>query len=141
MILRPPRSTRTYTLYPYTTLVRSGWMPTSARSGNSRTRTFVVHAVATSVSQCLLSRADCVAEQAGNSHRANAARHRGYRLRMVQFVCRAVAHQFGPAVMICNTGYAHIDYNCTRLDPVSPDKMRRTCGCEDRKSTRLNSSH
>src|SRR3546814_7202087 len=86
----------------------SGLMPTSARSGNSRTRTVVVHAVATSVIQCLLSRADGVAEQAGNSHRANAARHRGYRLRMVQFVCRAVAHQFGPAVMICNTGYAHI---------------------------------
>src|SRR3546814_11294611 len=25
MILRPPRSTRTYTLFPYTTLFRSGW--------------------------------------------------------------------------------------------------------------------
>src|SRR3546814_12188158 len=25
MIRRPPRSTRTYTLFPYTTLFRSGW--------------------------------------------------------------------------------------------------------------------
>src|SRR3546814_3638403 len=27
MIRRPPRSTRTYTLFPYTTLFRSGWDP------------------------------------------------------------------------------------------------------------------
>src|SRR3546814_6166561 len=33
MIRRPPRSTRTDTLFPYTTLFRSSWCPGAARRG------------------------------------------------------------------------------------------------------------
>src|SRR3546814_16447789 len=36
MIRRPPRSTRTDTLFPYTTLFRSGWAMASAIKGDTR---------------------------------------------------------------------------------------------------------
>src|SRR3546814_4092995 len=36
MIRRPPRSTRTDTLFPYTTLFRSGWSSAAPRNANGR---------------------------------------------------------------------------------------------------------
>src|SRR3546814_6983008 len=38
MIRRPPRSTRTDTLFPYTTLFRSAWPATAAAPSRARTR-------------------------------------------------------------------------------------------------------
>src|SRR3546814_14004246 len=37
MIRRPPRATRTDTLFPYTTLFRSGWMASCAHPSDSET--------------------------------------------------------------------------------------------------------
>src|SRR3546814_5396314 len=38
MIRRPPRSTRTDTLFPYTTLFRSEWLSSPPRSSNANSR-------------------------------------------------------------------------------------------------------
>src|SRR3546814_13570814 len=61
MIRRPPISTRTDTLFPYTTLFRSVWMKiagSAARGGSSRTRVMraapIVHRLKASLSFILV---------------------------------------------------------------------------------------
>src|SRR3546814_6299940 len=112
MIRRPPRSTRTYTLFPYTTLFRSSWRTRSVRRRDHRPEY-----------SCLGSRQPIVIAVAIFAHAA---------LDRLQPDPAAVLRPPLP------------DLDRAPREPRMPAAgglPRTTFPIQDRKSTRLNSSH
>src|SRR3546814_7808295 len=111
MIRRPPRSTRTYTLFPYTTLFRSDDAHLSRRDWNRTIRRSAGIAADPAVAARLAEQAEEVAAAAADLEGRLAAQP----VTVDQPLCR-----------------------CFRVVPVMHGEMERVL---DRKSTRLNSSH
>src|SRR3546814_3696807 len=134
MIRRPPRSTRTDTLFPYTTLFRSRW-PVAAPS-----ITAVPAKPLWSPSRARHSRqpdAPPPSEPQMHLHRPPAVRRRAERLHGVldgEFVAQHRCH-VQPAAGEQPDRYRELPGEAERT--LEDDLL----GHEDRKSTRLNSSH
>src|SRR3546814_7959303 len=119
MIRRPPRSTRTDTLFPYTTLFRSDRSRRRCRSGRLAMRRREFLAFAGSAAGLALT---------PGAARASGGAGRRYRIFMV------VPRDLGDT----ETGFQ--EYLARRT--VDAEYVVRTTGGDaDRKSTRLNSSH
>src|SRR3546814_9342844 len=158
MIRRPPRSTRTDTLLPYTTLVRSRWVKTLTRTYDvGRMRDMLREAFTSKETgpKVIIAQSEC---QLNRQRRVRPAMRKA-----VSEGRRVVRERFGVDPDTCNG-----DHSCIRLsgcpsltltsnpdplrqDPIAHvDKSGVGCGvCGeishaavlDRKSTRLNSSH
>src|SRR3546814_3195831 len=111
MIRRPPRSTRTDTLFPYTTLFRS-LLP---RGGT----------------QILLSSTDPLAVlEAIQQHRVS-----------VVYLPPTLIYMVLAHPRLKDFDLSSLRYLLYGAAPMSVDKLREACDVLDRKSTRLNSSH
>src|SRR3546814_2683303 len=122
MILRPPRSTRTDTLFPYTTLFRSRFQQLR-RAPDARQRIL-------DLMRQDRRRADGGARAAGRAAMADLAR-----------LALRVDRYHAPAFMIDDGRDHQVDFHLRRAPGVHADVIGGDRLVADRKSTRLNSSH
>src|SRR3546814_16142922 len=133
MTLRPPRSTRTATLFPYTTLFRSAQRRTSQGTAfGAQRRTFM--AMQDEVKN---TRASKIPEML----RETQARHPGSGLTPEQWDAFLLMYQGNVDDALANY-IARVDEEIAKINGVAPPVGDPSAPLiADRKSTRLNSSH
>src|SRR3546814_14461571 len=137
MIRRPPESTRTDTLFPYTTLFLSEYVAVTAgpdQPGVEPVRAFLADGAAAHLRQ---------AEKLPGHRRVQQRPHDAFLYRDIDPLATAglqpviVGHQCGRGCLgtALHDGDGHADRHRRAIDIAVEEKMA------DRKSTRLNSSH